>query len=137
MARVMARNVVRYGWAGWGRTTQNSAYSDTATAAVETTSLGRPVSWRAGRSASNSADSTSGWRCSSSSSRSRRSPGRRSSVSSSRLAMAASRQLELGNLAWDVTCSTGTLNRRWRIAGRLPLSQRDTPGGKVDSTIRS
>jgi hypothetical protein len=27
--------------------------------------------------------------------------------------------------------------RRSRMAGRLPLSQRDTPGGKVDSTIRS
>jgi hypothetical protein len=49
----------------------------------------------------------------------------------------ASDQLELGNLAWDVTCSTGSLNRRSRIAGRFPLSQRDTPGGKVDSTIRS
>ena len=47
------------------------------------------------------------------------------------------RQLELGILAWDVTWSTGTLNRRSRIAGRLPLSQRDTPGGKVESTIRS
>ena len=49
----------------------------------------------------------------------------------------ASGQLELGNLAGDVTCSTGSLNRRSRIAGRLPLSQRDTPGGKVESTIRS
>jgi hypothetical protein len=127
MARVTARNEVRQGWAGWGRTTQHRAYSDTATRGRRDDQLGqaaqvagRLLGLELGRL--DLGMTMDGW-----------------AVLGvvEPLGHPASDQLELGNLGRDVTCSTGSLNRRSRIAGRLPLSQRDTPGGKVDSTIRS
>jgi hypothetical protein len=51
--------------------------------------------------------------------------------------VAGAAQVPVGARTWATTWSTGSLVRRCRIAGRLPLSQREIPGGKVDSTIRS